>query len=198
MYTHAEDDHFGHLTAQALDRRLKPIFLAPPPVIERLSQMKVDPERLLVARDFETNQLGITVEITPALHDHDPVKPWRRGDCCGFAIRTPDGTVWHPGDTRLIPELLEVRDVDVLLWDVAYQVHTHLGPEGSAQLAKTCGAKVLLAYHYGTFQAPEPGEYYRALQSDPQASLAFTSDLAARFLVLDPGQTLHLPITQGW
>ena len=41
--------------------------------------------------------------------------------------------------TRLIDELLEVTGVDVLFFDVA-QVETHLGPAGSAQLARTCGA----------------------------------------------------------
>ena len=32
LYTHADGDHFGQRTAEMLDRRLKPMFIAPPPV----------------------------------------------------------------------------------------------------------------------------------------------------------------------
>ncbi|MFB3892979.1 MAG: MBL fold metallo-hydrolase [Phycisphaerae bacterium] len=195
MYTHAGDDHFGRLTPQALDRRLAPVFLAPPPVLARLREMGVAGSRLMPARDFESSAIGnAKVEITPALHDHNPVNPWKRGDCCGFIIRTPDGAIWHPGDTRLIPELLEFRGVDVLLWDVAYQVHTHLGPDGSAALARTCGAKVYLAYHYGTFEAPEDGGYRRALQSEPDDSLPFAAGLPGEFRVVEPGEVVALPL----
>jgi hypothetical protein len=155
----------------------------------------VDPSRMLTARDFETFRVGdVEIQVTPALHDHDSINPWSRGDCSGYLLRTPDGAIWHPGDTRLIDELLEVRDVDVLLLDVAYQVHTHLGPDGSAKLAETSGAKVIVAYHYGTFEAPEGGSYRRALESDPEQSLPFVRDLSAPFLILNPGEPLHLPL----
>jgi L-ascorbate metabolism protein UlaG (beta-lactamase superfamily) len=138
---------------------------------------------------------SVEITVTPALHDHDATNPWKRGDCVGYLIRTPDGSIWHPGDTRLIDELKTFRDVDVLLFDVAYQVPTHLGPDGSAELAKTCGAKVLLAYHYGTMEAPEKGGgYERALQSDPGDSLPFVRDLDAVFLTPGPGEVLTLPL----
>ena len=136
----------------------------------------------------------VEITVTPALHDHDAVNPWKRGDCVGFLIRTSDGSIWHPGDSRLIDELLEFRDVDVLLWDVTLDIPAHLCPPGSAALAKSSGAKALLAYHYGTMEAPEKGgSYQRALESDPAASLPFVKDLSAPFLRLDPGEPLRLP-----
>ena len=55
--------------------------------------------------------------------------------------------------------------------------------------------KVLLAYHYGTMEAPEKGGgYERALESDPDASRPFLKDLDAPFLTLNPGETLRLPL----
>jgi hypothetical protein len=59
----------------------------------------------------------------------------------------------------------------------------------------TSGAKILLAYHYGTFEAPEKGgTWEKALDSDPDESLPFVEAVQARFAVLDPGQILRLPL----
>ncbi|MCL2641563.1 MAG: MBL fold metallo-hydrolase [Phycisphaerales bacterium] len=202
MYTHAEDDHFGTLTPGTLEQRFKPIFMGPPPVLKRLREMSIPEERLRVANDFELSTIcGTTIEVTPALHDHDKVNPWKRGDCVGYILRTPDGSIWHPGDTGLIPELLNVKNIDILLWDASVEVPTHLGPDGTAAIAKTCGAKLLLPYHYGTFEAtlrngnPAPtGPYRRALQSDPEQSLPFAKTCPGRFVIIQPGEVLTLPL----
>jgi L-ascorbate metabolism protein UlaG (beta-lactamase superfamily) len=131
------------------------------------------------------------VEVTPALHDWQEENPWRRGDCCGYIVRTPDGSIWHPGDTRLIDELLAIRDVDVLFFDIA-AVRSHLGPEGSARLAASSGTKVMVAYHYGTFVLP-PGSYGNC---DPNDALPFIEGLSAQFLRPGPGETIRLPLTE--
>ena len=190
LYTHADGDHFGRLTAQALASRLACRFVATPPVKRRLQDVGVEKARIITARDFASIRLGeAVVEITPALHDWQSENPWRRGDCCGYLIKTPDGTVWHPGDTRLIEEHLSVTGVDVLFFDVA-AVNAHLGPAGSAKLAKTCGAKVLVAYHYGTFVLPA-GSFGGC---DPKDSLPYVKELSATFLQLNPGELLRLPL----
>lgn len=187
LYTHADDDHLGRLTAQRLAEQTGCRFIAPPPVQKALG---VDAQRLTVARDFDRLSLGAAeIIITPALHNWQAQESWQRGDCCGYLISTPDGTVWHPGDTRLIPELLTFKNVDVLFFDVA-AVAAHLGPEGSAQLAQSSGAKVMVAYHYGTFDLP-PGSWGN---SDPADSLPYVAGLAAKFLQLPPGEVLTLPL----
>ncbi len=49
-------------------------------------------------------------------------------DCCGYLVHTPEGTIWHPGDTTLLPEHLEIPGVGVLLLDVS-RGDFHLGPD---------------------------------------------------------------------
>ena len=191
LYTHADGDHYGSATVRNLDARLKPMFLAPPPVLRRIAEQGVAAERLITAGDGASFRIGQTeVVITPALHNwpRQPA-PWQRGDCCGFLIKTPDGTIWHPGDTRLIDELLAIKGVDVLFFDVA-AVEAHLGPAGSARLAQTSGASVLLAYHYGTFDLP-PGSYGNC---DPQDALPYVQGLSAQMLLASPGELLRLPL----
>jgi L-ascorbate metabolism protein UlaG (beta-lactamase superfamily) len=194
MFTHAEDDHCGRATARILEQKLHPTFFAPPPVFERLADVDIDETRRVVACDFDTQCFGdVEVTVTPALHDHDPTNPWRRGDCVGYLIRTPDGSIWHPGDSRLIDELLTFRDVDVLLWDVTLDCEAHLCPPGSAALARSSGARVLVAYHYGTMEAPEKGgAWERSLESDPAASRPYLEDIDAAFLTPAPGEIVRL------
>ncbi len=190
LYTHADFDHFGPLTAGWLVRHTGCRFLAPAPVIQGLRALGAAETRLIQVRDGDSVQIHpASITVTPALHDWQEQDPWGRDDCCGFLIKTPDGTIWHPGDTRLIPEILEIQGVDVLFFDVA-AVEAHLGPAGSARLAETCGAKVLIAYHYGTFDLP-PGSYGNC---DPADSLPYIAHLEAEFLQPNPGERLTLPL----
>jgi L-ascorbate metabolism protein UlaG (beta-lactamase superfamily) len=159
-------------------------------VAERLVEAGVPRAQITIARDNAVLSVGqAAVTVTPALHDWQEVNPWQRGDCCGYLIRTPDGAIWHPGDTRLIDELRAFNGVDVLFFDVA-AVDSHLGPAGSAELAKSCGASVLLAYHYGTFDMP-PGTFATC---DPEDALPYLEGLRVRYLRVNPGELLDLPV----
>jgi L-ascorbate metabolism protein UlaG (beta-lactamase superfamily) len=189
-YTHADGDHFGRLTARALASRLPCRFIAPAPVARGLRELGVEAGRIITARDLASVRIGeVEIVVTPALHDWQAENPWQRGDCCGYLFKTPDGTIWHPGDTRLIDELFGIKGVDVLFFDVA-AVEAHLGPAGSARLAASSGARLLLAYHYGTFDLP--GEAYAS--GDPAEGLPHVEGLAAELIQLDPGQPLRLPL----
>jgi L-ascorbate metabolism protein UlaG (beta-lactamase superfamily) len=104
----------------------------------------IEQERLIKAMDYTSLELeSIKILATPALHDWQEENPWQRGECCGYVIKGQDGAIWHPGDTRLIDDLLSVKDIDLLFFDVA-AVESHLGPEGSARLGASCGAKMMI------------------------------------------------------
>ncbi len=188
-YTHADSDHFAEKTADILNSRLSPVFISPAPVFQKLRGLGIPDDRLIKIRDYASYSFGSAeISVTPALHDWQKVDPWKREDCCGYLVKTPDGSIWHPGDTRLIPELEKIKDVDILFFDVA-AVDSHLGPEGSARIAVTSGAKAMIAYHYGTFDLP-PGSYGGC---DPDDSLPYVKNIKADFLRPDPGEIIRLP-----
>ena len=192
-YTHADSDHYAEKTAKILNNRLAPTFISPGPVFESLNKTGIDTKRLIKIKDFASYSFGdIEITVTPALHNWQKVNPWKREDCCGYLIKTPDGTIWHPGDTRLIPELEEIKNVDILFFDIA-AVDSHLGPKGSARLAETSGARVMIAYHYGTFDLPS-GSYGGC---DPDDALPYVKNLKAEFLKPGPGEIIRLPYRQG-
>jgi L-ascorbate metabolism protein UlaG (beta-lactamase superfamily) len=187
-YTHGDEDHIGLKTARILSERTLCRFAAPAPVARILQEAGVLAERITVVQDDDRLQVGaMEIEVTPALHDWQEVNPWQRGDCCGYLLRTPDGSIWHPGDSRLIDELYAYRNVDVLLFDVA-DVETHLGPYGSARLAESCGARLLIPYHYWTFGA-SPGEF-AAL--DTRKIEEHTRGLKAKLVYAIPGEVIEV------
>ncbi len=83
---------------------------------------------------------------------------------------------------------IAVKGVDVFFYDV-FSVETHLGSQGSATLAASCGAKVMVAYHYGTLKfPPEFPDFF------PEDAYPFIQDIPARYLILNPGEPLELPV----
>lgn len=191
LYTHADGDHFRTCTAEILNNKFKPEYLVPPPVKDiLLKETAVEENRIIIAKDFAVHKFENTeVTVTPALHDYALPKRWKRGHACGFLVNTMDGTIWHPGDSRPMDELLEIRGVDVLFFDIA-NAKAHLGPEGSARLARTSGAKLLVAYHYGTYEM-EPGSWANC---DPDDALPYVKNLSAHFVKPNPGEIFHLPL----
>lgn len=188
LYTHSDGDHFGRTTAQTLGVRLSPRFVAPRPVLAWLEEMALSVP-LLEAREGQTIDIGpARVEITPALHDYPADYPFSRADCCGYLIHTPDGVIWHPGDTRLIDDLRRYR-CDVLFFDLA-DVDAHLGPRGSAELARTSGAKIVVPYHYATFDMP-PGSWGGCRLED---ALPLMQGMPTKIAALEPGEPLRLPL----
>jgi L-ascorbate metabolism protein UlaG (beta-lactamase superfamily) len=189
LYTHADDDHFARRTAEELFRT-EALFVGPPPVAEELSQMGLADERVRIAQAGETFEVG-RVKVTPTPADHpwqlrDPEQlgePWKPGDCCGYLLTTPDGTIWNPGDTRLMDEHVQMKDVDVLLLDISRNEY-HLGVDNAARLANILDVPHIIPHHYGTYDASE----HTAYNGDPAEVAAKIKDAEQRFHVLAPGE----------
>jgi L-ascorbate metabolism protein UlaG (beta-lactamase superfamily) len=166
------------------------LFVGPPPVESALREMGIPDERTRVAHTGEPFAAGnVTVTATPADHPwqlRDPARfgdPWGPGDCCGYLLETPDGNIWCTGDTRLMDEHVQMRDVDVLLLDVSRNEY-HLGVDNAARLANILDTPHLIPYHYGTYDAPD----HLAYNGDPAEVAAKLHDVERRLHVLAPGE----------
>jgi L-ascorbate metabolism protein UlaG (beta-lactamase superfamily) len=80
-------------------------------------------------------------EVTPADHAWQNASPgasdriFKPEDCCGFWIETPDGTIWAPGDSRLIPHHhLRMPPADAMLFDFS-DGDWHFGLDGAIAMA---------------------------------------------------------------
>ena len=186
LYTHPDADHFGVPTALMLERR-KPIFIGTMPVLKQMKALGVEGKRLRFARAGNTLKTGnAKITVTKAAHNY-PTSPWTLDDCVGYVVESKDGRIWHPGDTKMLEGLKKIKNIDVLFFDVA-KVMFHLGPGGSAKLAKSSGAKTLFAYHYGTYEMKK-GMWGNC---DPKDSLPYLKGTEGRFITPSPGKVFRL------
>ncbi len=191
-YTHGDYDHFARATAREL-ARTGALFVGPPPVARELRNMGLPKEQVRVAIPGEGIIVGEAL-VTPTPADHpwqirDPAKfgpPWGPEDCCGYVVTTPDGTIFHPGDTRLMEAHLRLQGVDVLLLDVSRNQY-HLGVADAARLADALGLPHVIPHHYGSYGAPE-ATAHNPYDGDPDEVRRRIRNAEARFRVLAPGE----------
>jgi L-ascorbate metabolism protein UlaG (beta-lactamase superfamily) len=189
LISHTDPDHLAPITAPALFRT-GATFVGPEPVVARLREWGLPDDRLRVVKSGDRIQLG-AVDIAPthAKHDwqlQDPARygpPFGPDDCLGFLVRTPDGTIWHPGDTTLLDEHLAQTGVDVLLLDISRDVY-HLGPPNAARLANVLGARTIIPHHYGCYDDPD----FAAVNGDPAEVAELIEDASRRLRILAPGE----------
>lgn len=103
----------------------------------------------------------VRVELTPADHAWQNAYPqpgqrvFADEDACGFWITTPDGTIWAPGDSRLIPEHhLTMPAADAMLFDFS-DSEWHFGLQGAVSMANAYPETPLLLHHWGSVDSPE-------------------------------------------
>ncbi|MBV9265156.1 MAG: hypothetical protein JO061_03205 [Acidobacteriaceae bacterium] len=112
---------------------------------------------------------------------------FEKEDCCGFWIETPDGTIWATGDSRLIPEQLQMPQMDAILLDYSEDSQLHLGLEGTVKLLSAYPHTPVLLGHWGTVDAPD----FTPFNGDPK-HLAARVVNPERIQVLAPGQPYRL------
>ena len=135
----------------------------------------------------------VRAELTPADHAWQNESPgasdrvFQPEDACGFWIETPDGSIWAPGDSRLIPaHHLQMPAPDALLFDFS-DSEWHFGLEGAARMANAYPKTPLLLHHWGCVDAPD----FAPFNGYP-ASLPDLVDNPDRIVVLAPGEPYEL------
>lgn len=143
------------------------------------------------AIDGESASLG--VQVTPADHAWQNETPgaadrvFADEDYGFFWITTPDGTIWAPGDSRLIPDHhLAMPAPDALLFDF-YDSEWHFTLAGAVRMANAYSETPLLLHHWGCVDAPD----FSPFNADP-AHLDGLVDNPDRILLLAPGQPFTL------
>ncbi len=92
--------------------------------------------------------------------------------------------LWIPGDSRLLPEQLEMPQPDAILFDFNDNAW-HIGFENAVKLANTYPHAELILSHWGTVDAP----HIDAFNGDPEACTIGSS--------IQSGFVLSLPVSQS-
>ena len=135
----------------------------------------------------------VSVKLTPAYHlwqnemeEFRRLREYKMEDYCGFLINTPDGLIWAPGDSRFLPEFLELPSPDVIFFDFSDD-SWHIGLEGAIKIANTYPDANLILSHWGTVDSPD----MKPFNADPR-SLEGRIINPERIHILNPGEPFIL------
>lgn len=166
LITHCDNDHFSRTTCKNLSNVCNS-YHGPHYVAELMKEEGLNGIGHDIYESFKVGNLN--VKLTPADHawqnessKYSKIRKFEFEDYCGFWIDTPEGTIWLPGDSRLLKEQLEMPFPDVILLDFSDN-SWHIGLDDAVKLANTYPDAELILIHWGTVDAPE----MNAFNGDP-------------------------------
>lgn len=195
LATHSDNDHYSVPTFKDLSAVTK-MFYSTKYVDTLMRKEGLQSKGYGIGELF---QLGNTsVKLTPADHAWQNAYPgasnrfFQPEDACGFYFTTPDGTIWAPGDSKFMPEQLNLPAPDVILLYYSEDPEWHHGLQGSITLLNAYPkAKVLLS-HWGFVDAPD----FTPFNGDPKNLLAKVVN-PERIYVLAPGEPFSLKLIKS-
>lgn len=193
LVTHIDNDHFSRLTCKSL-RGACASYHAPAYVAEVMRSEGLDGVGHGIGETLSVEGVGGTVSarLTPAWHNWQNesakwgYREWKREDYCGYWLDTPDGTIWLPGDSRLLPEHLEMPEPDLIMLDFSDN-EWHITFDGAVRLANAYPSARLLCIHWGTVDAPD----WTTFNGDPRELMRRVEN-PCRVLAPIPGDPVTL------
>ncbi|MBQ9632232.1 MAG: MBL fold metallo-hydrolase [Lachnospiraceae bacterium] len=189
LVTHIDNDHFSkptiHDTAGVTGEYHTTQYVA-----EVMREDGIEGQGHAIGDEFDIG--NVHVRLTPAWHNWQngskkwQYREWKREDYCGFYMNTPDGSIWMPGDSKLLDEQLAYEEPDVILLDFADN-EWHITFEGAVKLCNAYPNAVLIPIHWGSVDAPD----WSTFNGDPR-ELAKAIEAPERLRVLVPGEAYHM------
>lgn len=185
LITHIDNDHFSRPTCRKL-QAVCPSFHAPGYVAQVLAEEGCPSQGHEIGDVFQAGV--ISAGLTRAKHDWQNgsakwrYRVWEEKDSCGYYLHTPDGTIWLPGDSRLLEEQLHMPEPDVILFDFADN-EWHITFDGAVRLANAYPHADLICIHWGSVDAPDMTPF----NGNPQRLVSEVTR-PERIRVLAPGE----------
>jgi L-ascorbate metabolism protein UlaG (beta-lactamase superfamily) len=144
LLTHEHSDHLD-AKALALLRTDKTVVVGPEACTKEIKGMQI-----MRNGDRQTIE-AMSIEAVPAyniVHMRSPGQPFHpKGSGNGYVIAFGDKRVYVAGDTENIPEMKQLKGIDIAF--LPMNLPYTMTPEMVADAARSCRPKILYPYHYG-------------------------------------------------
>jgi len=155
MLTHHHGDHAAPKTLSTLKKTCA-LFVCPESCLSVLDRVRVDRAKVRSAvLGQKIEYAGMSIEPIRALHGgrHGAASPdIERGS--GYVIRAGNYSVFHPGDTVLLEEHYDLRDIEILLLPICYHSRTLI------DLPDILAPRLTIAMHYDTYEVTEVNRFW--------------------------------------
>jgi L-ascorbate metabolism protein UlaG (beta-lactamase superfamily) len=165
-------EHFDHCEVASLKQVLhkESIIVCPPDCVSKLKDLEFK-DVLLVEPEKKYTVCGLSFETTFAYNVNkfrSPGLPYhpRGNNWVGYIVTIDSKRVYHMGDTDVIPELKNVKDIDVALVPVSGTYV--MTPEEGAQAVGIFSPKIAVPMHYGAIVGTDAdAKKFKELSSVP-------------------------------
>ncbi len=159
LVSHQHGDHFDPQAIAALRHETTEIFVS-------ASCQPLPAGAGILNNGDRRESSGIVIEAVPAynrVHLRPDGRPYHpRGEGNGFVLSFPGLRVYVAGDTENIPEMNELKDIDVAF--LPMNIPYTMTPEMTALAARTLRPRILYPYH---FSDTDPQRLVDLLRDEP-------------------------------
>jgi len=143
---HSHYDHFSPADIQKISRPMT-ILVVPGDCAKQLKgNIKIMKPGDILTVD------NVTIESVPAYNPNKAYHP-KANKWMGFIVTLDKERLYYASDTDLIPEMKEVKNIDVALFPVG-GTYT-MNPEEAAEAAEIVNPEIAVPYHYGDIVGSE-------------------------------------------
>lgn len=189
LITHSDNDHFSIPTNKDLAPHTKE-FHSTVYVDSLMKNLGWNSFGHGIGETFKVK--NVKIKLSPADHQWQNAykgaanRFFKKEDCTGFLITTPDGTIWAQGDSKLMPEHLTMTPPDAILFDFS-DSEWHFTLSGALEIASAYPNTPLLLSHWGTVDSPD----FAPFNGDPE-KLKQKIVNPSRVVLLTPGEPYTL------
>ena len=185
--THAHGDHFHIPTAKYLTENGSCTLILPKSCVADAKQAGIPESRIVWVVPGQPLEPApwLRLEPTHALHGHigRSIYSGANFDDCGYLIAIGGKRFYHPGDSVLLEEHLEISDIDVLFVSPT-EHNTHM--DGSRTLIEAINPARVFAQHFGTYPVTEENAFWTTGYEEP-LRMALSSKHRSRFFIPEMG-----------
>jgi L-ascorbate 6-phosphate lactonase len=186
--THKHGDHFSMVSSAVLAKESSCLFVVPANCVDKAHRMGIPDDRLVVARPGESVLADKVCAHVQRAH-HGAITP----DDCGYVVEFAGMRLYQPGDTVLLDDHLELKDIDVLF--VSPTTH-NMHIDDSVQLVQALGPSHVFAQHFGTYVESEPNSFWTRGYPE-QLGAALPEDMRLRYTIPEMGRVYRLEQERG-
>ena len=189
LITHSDNDHFSIPTNKDLAPHTT-AFHSTIYVDSLMKNLGLKSFGHAIGETFKVK--NVSVKLSPADHQWQnaykgaATRYFKKEDCTGFLITTPEGTIWAQGDSKLMPQHLTMTPPDAILFDFS-DSEWHFTLAGAVEIANAYPNTPLLLSHWGTVDSPD----FAPFNGDPEKLRKLINN-PSRIVVLAPGQPYTL------